>query len=86
MNSRERMLAAINHQPYDRVPTDIWATPEVWKKLEKHFGNSETIIKELHIDGMGGIGAEYIGPTLPVCGQDEYTDIWGCRHKKQTFL
>ena len=27
MNSRERILAAIHHQPLDRVPTDIWATP-----------------------------------------------------------
>jgi len=29
MNSRERMLAAMNRQPVDRIPTDIWATGEV---------------------------------------------------------
>ena len=37
MNSRERVLAAINHEKLDRVPTDIWATPEVWAKLREHF-------------------------------------------------
>ena len=37
MNHRERILAAIHHQPLDRIPTDIWATPEVWEKLFTHF-------------------------------------------------
>jgi hypothetical protein len=27
MNSRERILAAINRQTLDGVPTDSWATP-----------------------------------------------------------
>ncbi len=85
MNSRERMLAAINLQPYDRVPTDIWATPEIWKKLTDNFGSGEKAVQELHIDGMGGVGAEYIGPALPKCASDEYADIWGCRYKKQVF-
>ena len=39
MNARERMLAAINRQPVDRIPTDIWATPEVWAMLRDHFGS-----------------------------------------------
>lgn len=85
MNSRERILAAINHQPYDRVPTDIWATPEIWRKLANHFGSTEKAMKELHIDGMAGVGPEYIGPSLPSCEPDEHYDIWGCKHKKQTF-
>jgi len=38
MNSRERVLAAIERQPVDRVPTDIWATPEVWDALRARFG------------------------------------------------
>ena len=29
MTSRERVLAAINHQPTDRVPTDYWGVPEM---------------------------------------------------------
>jgi uroporphyrinogen decarboxylase len=38
MNHRDRILAAIRHQPVDKVPTDIWATKEVYEKLYAHFG------------------------------------------------
>lgn len=38
MNHRERILAAIRHEPLDRIPTDIWATPEIQEKLFAHFG------------------------------------------------
>jgi uroporphyrinogen decarboxylase len=38
MDHRERILAAINHQPVDRVPTDMWATVEVQENLFAHFG------------------------------------------------
>jgi len=72
MNSRERVLAAINHQPFDRVPTDIWATGEVMQKLAAHFGSWENITRELHIDGIAGLGARYIGPPIP-----DGCDEWG---------
>ncbi len=29
MNSRDRILAAMDRQPVDRIPTDIWATAKV---------------------------------------------------------
>ena len=38
MDHRQRILAAINHQPVDRVPTDMWATAEVQEQLFDHFG------------------------------------------------
>lgn len=34
MNSRERVLAAIERLPVDRVSKDIRATPEVWDAVE----------------------------------------------------
>jgi len=76
MNSRERMLAAIRRQPVDRVPLDIWATGEVNQKLLDHFGDWETIWRELHLDGFAGAGAPYVGPK-PKEGCDE----WGNRHR-----
>jgi uroporphyrinogen decarboxylase len=83
MNSRERILAAINHQPLDRIPMDIWATEEVWSKLHKAFGTNEEIREKLHIDGFGSASPVYIGPALT--GFPEGTDeqsklfygIWG---------
>lgn len=85
MNARERMLAAIQHQPVDRIPTDIWATPEVWAKLRKHFGEGVDIPAALHIDGMAGVGAEYVGPALPVCPEGESADYWGMRRKRVVY-
>ena len=79
MNSRERILAAINRKPVDRIPTDIWATGEVWAKLRPHFGESADIGQELHIDGFAGVGPEYIGPPLPQVPGDESVNFWGIR-------
>ncbi len=91
MNSRERVLAAINHQPVDRVPTDIWATGEVNAKLIAHFGSYERALEALHIDGLPGVSARYIGPPFPEFpqGTDESTaifyGIWGMRLKRQGY-
>jgi len=76
------MLAAINRQPIDRIPTDIWATPEVWEKLRDHFGEGVDIAAELHIDGFWGVWPEYIGPALPRVPPDEVVDIWGTRSRR----
>lgn len=84
MNARERMLAAINHQPVDRIPTDIWATREVWAKLH-HFGEGVDIMAVLHIDGMAGVGAEYVGPPLPAAPAGESVDYWGIRRKAVAY-
>ncbi len=82
MNSRERMLAAINRKPVDRIPTDIWATGEVWARLRAHFGESADIGEELHIDGFAGVGPEYIGPALPLVAADESVNVWGIRTRR----
>ncbi|MBI2438909.1 MAG: uroporphyrinogen-III decarboxylase-like protein [Lentisphaerae bacterium] len=82
MNSRERMLAAINLQPLDRIPTDIWATAEVWAKLRNYFGEKADIASELHIDGFAEVGPEYVGPPLPQVSQDESVNFWGMRTRR----
>lgn len=56
MNSRERVLCAINHEPVDRVPTDIWSTPEVLQRLADHFGDLDIAFEQLHIDRFHGVG------------------------------
>lgn len=54
MTSKERILAAVNHQPVDRIPTDMWATPEVQENLFDHFNIS--IGKESQNDVIGLLG------------------------------
>jgi uroporphyrinogen decarboxylase len=82
MNSRERVLAAINREPLDRIPTDIWATSEVWQKLRDHFGEGTDIQSELHIDSMASIAPRYIGPSLPQTPENERINFWGMRTKR----
>jgi uroporphyrinogen decarboxylase len=37
MNPKERVLAVLNRQPVDRIPVDLWHTPEVLEMLKRHF-------------------------------------------------
>ncbi|NQU12441.1 uroporphyrinogen-III decarboxylase-like protein [bacterium] len=82
MTPRERMLAAINHQPVDRVPTDIWATPEIWAKLRARYGTEEQIFDALHIDLIARMGVPYAGPALPAVPEGESVDFWGARTRR----
>jgi len=87
MNSRERMLAAINHLPVDRLPTDIWATGEVWSKLRSHFGDGVDICEAMHIDGFAGPGPmAYNGPLPPIANADESVDFWGIGRRSKNYV
>jgi len=37
MTPKERVLAVLNRQPVDRLPVDLWHTPEVAAALRSHF-------------------------------------------------
>lgn len=85
MTPRERILAAINHQPVDRIPTDIWATPEVWDTLRAQFGSTMDVFDALHIDGFAGVEPRYIGPALPAVSDGETIDYWGIRTTRMPY-
>jgi len=56
MNHRERILAAIRHQPLDRIPTDMWATVEVQEKLFDHFQiETQRSVPSVGFELMGGV-------------------------------
>jgi len=82
MNSKERILSAINHEKVDRIPSDYWATSEVTNKLMKYFNiNSEMKLwDKLHIDKIVGVSPEYIGPSI-----EQDSDYWGVRYKAQEY-
>lgn len=85
MNHRERILAAVRHQPVDRCPTDIWAVPEVWERLRRHLGVTENlaVYDGLGIDGIIGIAPPYIGPALPRSA-DYWVNEWGMGYRAQS--
>jgi uroporphyrinogen decarboxylase len=86
MNHRERVLAAVRHQPVDRVPTDMWATPEVTRKLYAHFGvdNTVDLYDRLGVDGIPGIAPPYIGPK-PRSDGDYWENEWGMGYRHQAY-
>jgi hypothetical protein len=44
MNPRERILAILNRQPVDRVPVELWYTPEIAGALRNRFGVQDDFI------------------------------------------
>ena len=81
MSPRERWLAVLRRQTPDRVPMDIWATPEAFASLEAHLGCSRRdALERLHIDAPLEIAPEYCGPPLP-----PQRDIWGIDYRDVTY-
>jgi uroporphyrinogen decarboxylase len=44
MTPKERVLAVLNRQPVDRLPVDLWHTPEVAATLRQHFGVTDDFV------------------------------------------
>ena len=65
MTSKERALAAMAHQKFDRVPVDYWAHGEVNKTLMEHFGleDYESLLCKLGVD-FRVVRPRYAGPEL----------------------
>jgi uroporphyrinogen decarboxylase len=77
MTSRDRVLLALNHQSVDRVPRDLWVSPEVANPQadeveEMRFRYASDITRPTfqYARGQRGQG----------CRREvgDYTDAWGC--------
>ncbi len=82
MNSKERVLSAINHQTTDRVPLDFWAEAPVWTDLLNSLGYStrSELLERLHID-LRWIDHNYIGPEVFLPQNDIFENMWGERFR-----
>jgi len=78
MTSRERVLAAIDHQEPDRVPVDFWAEPDVKQNLCGHLGldDEEQLLQQFSVD-IRCIYPKYIGPELKTFDDGSFEDFWG---------
>ncbi len=87
MTPRERMLTAIDGGRPDRVPLDIWATPEVWDKLKRHFGTDSLadLKRHLHLDGFHSVGPAYVGPPVQPQPEGWLADYWGMRYQRKDY-
>lgn len=75
MNARERVLAVLHHQPVDRLPVDLWVTPEVREALMKHAGVDceMKLWQSLGVDKILWAGPTY--PASPVGATPR--NLWG---------
>jgi len=81
MNARERVLTALDWREPDRVPIQVYTTPEIHQKLADHFGGQD-IREALGVD-FRFVSAEYKGPVKPARDGITY-DIWGAGYRQVT--
>ena len=92
MNPRERILAAARHQPVNdgkstAFPTDMWATPEVWRRLYAYFNTSDPheVFDRLGVDGIVEIHPRYAGPKGAGPLPELHYDEWGMGYRPQAY-
>ncbi|GHT25687.1 uroporphyrinogen decarboxylase [Planctomycetales bacterium] len=79
MNSRERVLAAVEHRQPDRVPRNFWAEPATWNRLQAFTGhrNKEELLCSLNIDIRA---LEAPTPPEKEIGGGVFQNFWGERY------
>ena len=82
MTPRERWLALLNRQDYDRVPLTYRATAEFTEKLLAFMGcdTYEQARDRLHIDPIVNVSPRYIGPPL-----EPDTDVFGVKRQQTQY-
>ena len=84
MNSRERVLAAIEHKKTDRTPADYGALPAVTDRLVHRLGTAdeEELLQALGID-MRRIQFKYSQPDTGPDADGYMRTMWGARRRDQ---
>jgi uroporphyrinogen decarboxylase len=79
MTSRDRVLAAVNHQQPDRTPCDFWAEEATWRRLLDHVGHDdrERLLTDLGVDVRH---MDAPGPPEQPLGDGVYQNMWGERY------
>ncbi len=87
MDSRERVLLALEHKEPDRVPIDYWATSEVNAMLLKRYSLSsqEELLKHFGSDFRYIDGPKYIGPEPTARDDGSKEDHYGVPRKSVSY-
>lgn len=82
MTSRERVLAAIAHQPTDRAPADYGAHKDVTDGLMRHLGLAtyEELLQALQVD-MRRVWLGYYQPDSAPDADGYKRNMWGVRQR-----
>jgi len=95
MNSKERVLAALNHKEPDRIPRLASFTPEFANRLCKHFGIEDDLFNphggtehdlELRIGNDILLTAQGFANSYYKSLEEDYNDEWGIGWKVVQYL
>ncbi len=83
VNSRERVLTALDHNSPDRVPIDFWAVQEIFSQLITHYrvSSKDEVLDRIGADLRYIEGPLYTGPDLARYTDGSEDDIWGVARK-----
>ncbi len=86
MRPKDRVLAAINHQPTDRVPVNFAATAEIIQQLTAHLELStyEGLLERLGVD-LRSVAPRYTGPDRGFAPDGSKLDVWGVGYSSVEF-
>ncbi len=85
MNSRQRVLAAVEHRQPDRVPIALDFAPEVRQRLRERLGLGESEFRQWSGEDFAGVRPTYpaaasprayADPTIEVTADGKYLDIF----------
>jgi uroporphyrinogen-III decarboxylase len=85
MVPRERVLTALAHEEPDRVPIDLWMTPEVEAELIRLTGVEDPFAMrveaghDLLMSSVGMVSSFYMSQ------ENEYVDPWGIRFARTSY-
>ena len=81
MNSKERIINILERKPVDRIPVDMWHTPEVENVLKHHVGTDDNfkMWKKLGVDKIVWVFMDYKTPEGTNTGSQPGTTTAGDR-------
>ncbi|MHC4103844.1 MAG: uroporphyrinogen decarboxylase family protein [Planctomycetota bacterium] len=87
MNSKQRVIKALENQDPDRIPIDFWAEKIVVSSLMRHLHLTEyeQLLQYFQIDTRYVEGTTYQGPELCIERDGAWKDIWGVVRKPLLF-
>ncbi len=91
MTPRERILATLNHEVPDRIPTDDAFPPQTRSILMEHFGTDDyaDVLRELGVEGLirkcGYDGGLVVKPSNGVQPDCPVENILACYQAARDF-
>jgi uroporphyrinogen decarboxylase len=85
MTPRDRVRIALAHEEPDRVPTDLWMTPEVEAELIRRTGAGDPFAMrveaghDLLMSSVGMVSSFYMSQ------EEQYVDPWGVRFARTSY-